>query len=1036
MKALIVHLSDLHLDVEAPLSNGAQDLVVSAVQNLDYDLEGIVVIVSGDLALTGSEEQYLYAWEFLEGLDKKLRSGIRGDPNLHWAVVPGNHDCNFTSDASVRDIVINDIIANPTLADQAKIDCCLEPLGNYYSFERAFLGEDGTQDAGWLWRNLQFPVGESTLAVHCINTAWMSRLEETPGSLIVLPSVLDSGIPNAAVSIGVLHHPYYWLHPDNGRELRRHLEDTCDIILTGHQHDADQRLQVRASGEKNEYLEGGAFAGARVRRSEFNVVLLDTSESLQQYIHFQLDASSDHYVRGRASSTEWQRYQVKAQRAAEQYSLDDDFAAFLEEPGLDLRKPDGTPIKLSEVYLYPDLTRRDLISGQTERVGSDAVLDKLDEEKRVLVVGPAQSGKTALSKKLFIDFHSRGYVPLWIDGAAWRPSKGDGLYRQLCSVTLQQQYASSDVEGFRQLDRARKVVIVDNCHLLGSKHTSAAEVVGRLMKFADRIVLLGDDVTHQLHAFVDSTSEEGSAELRQYRIRQFGHELRDRLIERWLTFGEDLSAHDPERLVARLEEMKRTIDTVIGRNFVPAYPIFLLSLLQGESASQPVDLKASTHGYFYEILVRAALAREATSGEFDVRVAYLAHVAYALFASGERRVSEDRLRQVHDEYNRIYDQRLGYEAIVRELLKRRILVRHADRVEFKYDYVYYYFVARYITDHLSESEIRDTVGGLASRLYLEESANILLFLTHLSKDPLVIRSILDSAVTSFRDVEPMSGGEDVAFLNGLQVSLERMEFEDREDPLDSRRRVLRKRDQVEAEDGEESEESRGDIRRREGGGEPLELGELLAEVEHSVRSLQLLGQILKNFPGSLRGETKEEVLRECYGVGRRLLGFFFRLVERDERELVVAAAERLREAEPDVTRRELEKKVAKTLFGIAEFLGAGIVRRVAYSVGSDDLWPTYRRVREGDDSPIVQLFDCSIHLDHSGTFPEGYVLDLARELESNLLMESILRDLVVEHLYMYPVDFRIKQKVCEALNVSYKRIREYDRGARLLSGGD
>src|ERR1041384_3533166 len=73
-----------------------------------------------------------------------------------------------------------------------------------------------------------------------------------------------------------------------------------------------------------------------------------------------------------------------------------------------------------------------------------------------------------------------------------------------------------------------------------------------------------------------------------------------------------------------------------------------------------------------------------------------------------------------------------------QFVRRQVMDASTGRYRFKYRYIYYYFVASYLRDHITEPDTRTTISQLAQRVYVEENANILLFLAHLSKDPFII----------------------------------------------------------------------------------------------------------------------------------------------------------------------------------------------------------------------------------------------------------------------------------------------------------
>ena len=72
MKLLLIHLSDIHITSDDDVITGRYPQIVNAVKNLDYSLDMCVVVVTGDIAFSGTDEQYLVAYEFFENLKQSL----------------------------------------------------------------------------------------------------------------------------------------------------------------------------------------------------------------------------------------------------------------------------------------------------------------------------------------------------------------------------------------------------------------------------------------------------------------------------------------------------------------------------------------------------------------------------------------------------------------------------------------------------------------------------------------------------------------------------------------------------------------------------------------------------------------------------------------------------------------------------------------------------------------------------------------------------------------------------------------------------
>ena len=59
---------------------------------------------------------------------------------------------------------------------------------------------------------------------------------------------------------------------------------------------------------------------------------------------------------------------------------------------------------------------------------------------------------------------------------------------------------------------------------------------------------------------------------------EFGHLLRTQLIERWMSIG-GMFALEPDDLAHSVGQAGNVVNTILGKNLVPSYPIFVLSIL-------------------------------------------------------------------------------------------------------------------------------------------------------------------------------------------------------------------------------------------------------------------------------------------------------------------------------------------------------------------------------------------------------------------------------------------------------------------------
>src|SRR5690242_13226534 len=113
MPLRFIHLSDIHFGQERGelvyIHGDVRDQVLDDAQNVlealpDHKIDG--VLVTGDLAFSGTLEEYTAAGEFLDRLTERV-----GCPRTAVRVIPGNHDIHRKSICRASEWMLSEIAA-------------------------------------------------------------------------------------------------------------------------------------------------------------------------------------------------------------------------------------------------------------------------------------------------------------------------------------------------------------------------------------------------------------------------------------------------------------------------------------------------------------------------------------------------------------------------------------------------------------------------------------------------------------------------------------------------------------------------------------------------------------------------------------------------------------------------------------------------------------------------------------------------------------------------------------------------------------
>jgi hypothetical protein len=525
------------------------------------------------------------------------------------------------------------------------------------------------------------------------------------------------------------------------------------------------------------------------------------------------------------------------------------------------------------------------------------------------------------------------------------------------------------------------------------------------------LVVLGDDVVRIQELSTRRGERALFADFKQYQILELGHVLREKLTEKWLNVGRDESLPITDQQV-ELREYTRIVEVVLGNNLIPHYPIFVLIVLQQIATHTPTNTTSGSYGYFYEYLITGALASTSAIKDVDLKYNYIAELAFRIFEKKQHYLTDQQLQEFHEFYNHEYRLSVRFGDIKADLINSGIVGFSADgNFQFKYRYVYYYFVARRVSASLQHEKTKALVQEMAKKVHREEYANILIFLSYLSKDPMIIEAISHNARELFSGSPACDLDKSVEFLNKLQATIPQLMLGDG-DPRENRLRLLRRID----ESSKRKPEARDD-------------GDLDAEEERAAvndffklnsafKTVEIIGQILRNYAGSMKGDQKLELASNCFSLALRTLSFVYNYIEQNLNGFIEFFLDRLEPTDvEELSVDTLLTEAKRHVFLITHWWAILIVKRLSNSAGSAELHKTYAELLAMNPATSTRIVDLSIKLDHFRTFPEEEALALAEEVKDNYFSLSVVRWLIASHFYMTHVDTRIRDRICARLQI-------------------
>lgn len=1009
----ILHLSDIHINSDKDYILGRVDQIVSAIKESILDITRLYIAISGDIINCGKTENYTPASTFLNDLKTKIGETVPSLEQIEFVLVPGNHDCDFKNEDDFRALVVKKIIESGEIEKESWAESALNPQTAFWTFAHTFnpLISDKPQKSF----NLSIPLEDArTIQFHCYNTALTSTISEAAQTLIVTPdSLMKRDADSKDIVVSIFHHNTGWLSthtPFSRKDFEEHLAANSDIVLCGHEHHS-QNLVTTSLKTCNSYLyvEGGALQSEK--GSSFNLIIIDTVSRKCTLQEFASDKSEALY-RIENSNT------VQLGEIENGISCQKDHIEFLNKIDLPLNHPSKKELALDDIFVYPYIDpqniENDILVDQSY-LSSNTLSLKQDKPTIYILEGEVQSGKTSLLKRLSRDFIEKGFYPIWTRGKDW----GSNDFKNIEIVLknkYKQQYNTriAGYDQFRQIQSSRKVIVIDNFEQSQLNEKGKIELLKNLCKVFGTVIVTLKPFTN-MNPLIDK-----NIQIKYFNLVQFGFELRQELVEKWKRIGIDENTVDNEALNRDIQLTANQLTLLLTNQLVPSYPVFLLTLIQAmELAAQNITTEPTGYAYCYNaVLMHSLISQGVKEKDIEGYLNFLEHLAYSLYEGKigkDEMFSEEEFLHFYESYKERFNFNHTFETTLRVFLDSRLL-KETDGYYYQgYKYVFYYLVAKTLSDQKDEKR-KKTIIDLCNNITDERSANILIFMVYHKSDSDLIEELLITGVIPFEDVQPLT--LDVndpnfpALENMFSTTKEAEETVDKNvDYREHQKETLREIDRQERalthHPAEEDEEERI---------EPEDIidDSNVLEFQKTLTVIKILGQIVKNNRDKLELNRLRELVETSYLAGFRALAFQGQLTSEATSLLVESMKER--HGLEDKDKLEIESRVRLCFSSLFYGSCLNMFTYIAMTVGASALDKVYGPVAQKIDSPAAKLVSFSIE-SYYKKFNLTELTRILKDLKNNVIARRVIRARVRNHIYNTPLSEPDKQRLCDLCNM-------------------
>lgn len=310
---------------------------------------------------------------------------------MYVAIVPGNHDCDFSTETSIRKTLIDSV-------HQSNID--LDYYRNVASVQNEYqnFAKSYGIDIDTVLPRIEIKCGDFSVLFVMVNSAWMSVLHENPGNLIIPCHLYEKVSPEKyKIVFYMFHHPLSWLNPDLKKQFVEHIRQNADMILLGHEHERDSYNKMGATFSVY-CSHGKELQDNKSDDSAFTVINFDSA--FQNYDLIDYKWNGKIYYR----HSEEGKNQYHKNIAAKNNVLNpsEKILQQVNDIGVVINHFAKENVTLPDLFVWPDLSKSDL---SNEKGGSVHIrkntIEELYTNSLIILTGAACSGKTSIAKFLF-----------------------------------------------------------------------------------------------------------------------------------------------------------------------------------------------------------------------------------------------------------------------------------------------------------------------------------------------------------------------------------------------------------------------------------------------------------------------------------------------------------------------------------------------------------------------------------------------------------------------------------------------------------
>lgn len=847
MKIAIVHLSDFHIKDKDIIIFKKIDGFISSLKSFDR-LDNIIILISGDISARGKTNEYK-VFDRLKGtLIKKIKSEICENTFIPIYTVPGNHDIDY----DLLNRKSNDIVeAYKNNQIDRLLDDEFNSIENFCSCNYNKFSIDKNRIVAKHFRQYD----NFSIQINLINTAPFSTLEHDDRELHYFQdndySVIEK-MNNIDLCLTVMHHPFDFFYWNTKFKLEDFIAKNNHMLFIGHEH-KDKIVEVYNDKKTGLYIsKAGEMQWGNSEFSDaFNTIIIDTTKRVFSAYSFTWDNNKDVFKK-----TENLNNKIINNKTTKLMPLPE----FLTELNLDQSLLYKTSF-YNEYFVFPTLVPDNNNDETSVKINNiNDFYDTLNKHKKLWIKGASHSGKTTLAKHIYNELLNEK-IPLIL-----RVSNGRFNIKNLEKTLFSEQYGfeDGDWDRYEQTDKDKKIIIVDDFDLIDNKKTKQKLLLHFEEKYESYIIISSENSSYDIIEDVKEEVEEKynkKSSFCQLSIYPFFRKKRSLLVKNIcginnITKEKDISAIN--KLIDRIVQNNASMFT-LKPSFIIQYTNFFLQEGQYESKNGEAIFSK-----VFEYNITSSLLKYSSETELDEIITGIEEISYYMHFNKKDVLKYDELEKVINDYNVNYYVNLNPKDLYDTLIKTNIFKEDNETFALYFCNRNYlaYFVARCLYRKFQSEGEYDDIKYILRNICFGINSDIILFISYLSNNTQIIRSICeyaDQIMSDFGKVDFKNNNVNLLSNYGTLPAKkpEEKDIEEYEERKDKAEELSYDIDNIEARGIYKYDES--------------EIDRFYYKLERAIKYTEMICKALPAFNSIMRADQKNSLVEKIYSFPNQII---------------------------------------------------------------------------------------------------------------------------------------------------------------------